>query len=251
MTSDVSGIVIAIQGNLVSSATPTTNQVLEWDGSEWAPTNLPSALPPNGSAGGDLGGSYPNPSVLKANGASVPAAGTLTTGNVLQVSGTSVLSYGAVNLAGGSAYVSGVLPAGNQADQSVGGDLSGSTSSASIVSISGSSVISTSSNKLSLLKGQNVSVSALKTSNYTVLASDYIVGIGTLTSTITITLPASPSTGDIYVIKDVNGTAGNPYSVLIDGNSVAIDGFGTSGFMLNVIYKAVTIVFTGTIWSII
>jgi predicted Rdx family selenoprotein len=49
------------------------------------------------------------------NGASVPVSGALTTGNVLQVSGTSALSYGAVNLAGGANYVTGELPVGNVA----------------------------------------------------------------------------------------------------------------------------------------
>jgi hypothetical protein len=53
--------------------------------------------------------------VAKANGASVPAAGALTVGNVLQVAGISTLSYGAVNLAGGSNYVTGNLPITNLA----------------------------------------------------------------------------------------------------------------------------------------
>jgi len=51
--------------------------------------------------------------VAKINGASVPGAGSLTTGNVLKVSGSSALSYGAVNLAGGSNHVTGVLPVAN------------------------------------------------------------------------------------------------------------------------------------------
>lgn len=49
------------------------------------------------------------------NGASVPAGGALTTGNVLQVTGAAALGYAAVNLAGGANYVSGVLPWANVA----------------------------------------------------------------------------------------------------------------------------------------
>jgi hypothetical protein len=244
----------AIWGWPVNSSMPLTNQVLEWNGSAWVPTSLPSSLPPSGAAGGDLSGTYPNPevsgllnyplpaladgylnwtgtnwqlsnltglspggaaggdltgtypnptvaalngvvvsaiapsnnyllmanssstcvwnliddgnisagalinvaklagtltggqillnngshvptwttmggdttigatgsvSVVNIHGASVPASGSLTTGNVLQVSGSSALTYGAVNLAGGSNYVTGSLPAANQAAQNL------------------------------------------------------------------------------------------------------------------------------------
>lgn len=52
------------------------------------------------------------------NGATVPAAGALTTGNVLQVTGPGALSYAALNLAGGTNVVTGVLPLANTAAQS-------------------------------------------------------------------------------------------------------------------------------------
>ena len=53
-------------------------------------------------------------------------------------------TYGAVNLAGGSNYVTGTLPTGNQANQSLGGDLSGTTNSATVIKIQGNPVINTS-----------------------------------------------------------------------------------------------------------
>jgi hypothetical protein len=69
--------------------------------------------PPTGAAGGDLGGTYPNPNVLKIHGATVPAAGGLTTGNGLYVSAGAALTYSALNLAGGATWVTGRLPHGN------------------------------------------------------------------------------------------------------------------------------------------
>ena len=48
---------------------------------------IPTALPPNGSAGGDLGGTFPNPSVNRIRGVNVTTT-TPTTGQVLKFDGT-------------------------------------------------------------------------------------------------------------------------------------------------------------------
>jgi hypothetical protein len=48
---------------------------------------IPTSLPPNGTAGGDLNGSYPNPTLNKIQGVNITATGA-TSGQVLKFNGT-------------------------------------------------------------------------------------------------------------------------------------------------------------------
>lgn len=125
--------VIKLQNINVLAGTPTDGYILTYVAAntrwEAKPANTVYA------AGGDLSGNYPNPNVIKINGATVPAAGSLTTGNVLKVTGSSTLGYGSVNLAGGAGHVSGLLPTGNQASQNMGGDVTGTTAAATVTKI--------------------------------------------------------------------------------------------------------------------
>jgi hypothetical protein len=130
--------VAAIQG-VVISGTPSTGQVLTATGgtaAHWAAASGITALTGDVTASGT--GSVAA-TVARINGATVPAAGSLTTGNTLGVTGASALGYSALNLAGGAGYVTGVLPAANQASQTMGGDMVGTTAAAYVSTLSGNS----------------------------------------------------------------------------------------------------------------
>jgi len=132
----------------------TTGNVLQVSGTSsltYGPVNLAGGsnyvtgtLPKTNQAAQDMAGDVTGTTavsvVAKANGATIPAAGALTTGNVLQVSGSSALSYGAVNLGGGGNYVTGTLPAGNQAAQTMAGDVTGTTAVSVVEKINGATV---------------------------------------------------------------------------------------------------------------
>lgn len=127
MVGDVTGTTAAsvvgkIQGNTVTSGALTKGQFLvATSTSNWAATAL----------SGDLTESATTPgSVTVSALQGVVLSGTPAAGNGLHATGASAASWSALNLAGGANYVTGLLPAGNQAAQSLSGELSGTTAAA-------------------------------------------------------------------------------------------------------------------------
>jgi len=79
-------------------------------------------------------------------------------------------------------------------------------------------------------------------------ASDDMIFITTISAPFTITLPATPTAGHVFTIKDASGTA-SLNAVTLAGNGHTID--GSSTFPINQNYESINIVYNGTSWSII
>jgi len=86
--------------------------------------------------------------------------------------------------------------------------------------------------------GQSVATATVPT--YTVLNDNYVVAVSG-EGLVTVNLPASPSDGQIHVIKDIRGIASSS-GITIDGNGTLIDGLSSSAIVND--YQSVTFVFS-------
>lgn len=180
-----------------------------------------------------LGGTANNPTVIKINGASVPISGSLVTGNVLQVSGANALSYGPINLGGGSNYVTGVLPPSNLTSATpsnegiiqLAGDLSGTSSAPEVTDLTitgendGSLLYFNGTNWVQLSAGTNnqylkingVGLPEWSTTSYSGTATvNFGTGAGTNIASVTVTGQTGISASSLINVKlSSTGTADN------------------------------------------
>ncbi len=156
--------VVAISGAPLGSTVPTSGHLLLANGSAWVSVAMSGAAtinssgvvtisgaPPSGAAGGDLGGTYPNPTVAKINGQTLGTT-TATTGHLLIANGsvwTSVAMSGDATInASGVITVSGAPPSG-----AAGGDLSGTFPNPTVAKINSVALGSTTATAGNLLVG--------------------------------------------------------------------------------------------------
>ncbi|MFT4023210.1 MAG: hypothetical protein QM664_05430 [Flavihumibacter sp.] len=125
-----------LNGYALSATAPVNGQVLKFNGTQWAPADETvgggGGGTPSGTAGGDLAGSYPNPTILNnaITGAKIADAAV----------GTSKLADASVTTA---KLAAGVIPGSLPPSGTATGDLAGTYPSPSVAKINGVAVSAT------------------------------------------------------------------------------------------------------------
>lgn len=83
-----------------------------------------------------------------------------------------------------------------------------------------------------------------ETSDYDVAATDSTILADATSNTVTISLPAAPTQGQVYNIKCINAT----FTCTVDGNGNTIDG---NASIILIQDEAITVHYDGTEWWII
>lgn len=236
--SDIVQAVIGLRGRPLANTAPTTGQNLAWNGSAWAPSSTV-----NITFAGDLSGSASTQTVIRLQSRSVSSSAPST---------NDVLGWN------GSTWTPTALTAG--------GDLSGSLGSANVIKLQGRAV-STSSPAVgqALVWGGSSwapssssntitdTIVSISNADYSVVTANLntIVFMSGLSANRTVTLPASPSTGQKVAIKDTDGSLATR-NIIVAGNGHNID--NASSFTISNIqgpYSSLSVQYNGSTWSII
>jgi hypothetical protein len=98
--------------------------------------------------------------------------------------------------------------------------------------------------------GSKTGITNITSSNspYNVVSTDNIIAANSTGGPITINLPSSPNEGDVYQVKDSNGTAVTN-NITVNGSGHNLD--GSPNYVMSVDYESLDLVFNGSQWSVL
>ena len=191
--------------------------------------------------------SYPNPTVLQAQGGdiifnttSIDFIATVVNPSLFQASTSAATTSSSLT----------IQAQNNTHATSTGGNLVLASGTGTNIDgyvqlqVGGVTITQVDGYKLWAQKGwrQNVTSIAFGASPYTILSTDNIIAVDGYLGAISITLPGSPNIGDTYQCKDVKGTAATNNITLDSGSGNNIDAAQT--LIINTNYASITIVCT-------
>jgi len=257
---DVSGIltnasVVGIAGFPIVGGTPGTDQILKFDGSQW--TYAPDASGTGATPHDLLGPTHSDTTAaVPLRGSLIYGSGASPTWNRLELGSAEFVPYSdGTDIA--YTRLGQNTPFENGTAGSPGVTFDGDHFSGMFLVSSGVVAVSAGTDELLRLDGGNTQVTidagqVVQTragGTTTLTTADYMYMVTSVPSTAT--LPAAPTEGQVFYVKDRDGLAGNPVAqrITISGNGSNID--GNASIQIRNSYGSFTLIFSGSEWNVI